>query len=834
MTRSPFAPLSAPSQIFHAEQYSLLTAHLASATKQADCLMLVCGADGAGKTTLLNRYIASLSDEISFATFDDTCADGTDFYCAFLRQLGFHEITGTLQELRRITREFLIHRGKARDPVLLILDNAHLVSPTVLEQLRWIAETRVDERRVLSVVLAGNSDLLRIMTSPAMKLMTFGSHIDFNIRIFTEEETEDYVRHRLRLAGGAEAAKFSSEAHPLIYRFSGGVPGVINTLCDAVMTEACGRETRVISAELVRVVADKQHLQPTVISFKGKGRRKTDRDFLPDTSQQKKEERIAARATPDSATADVSGHDTALHTADAEVLKGHIARLRAQVLALKAENQQLQFDLGVYTRDVEGLHKQLSRKTSENEKLSAAANEVTEVRQQLKAKTQEVRVLGKAVEEIDELRNALDAKTSAADEGAEAAARLKELQEQLDAKTQHTEELGKTVAEMNDLRDALDAVRLENASLKEAATEADSLEGQLKKTTHELEALRIAAAELDDLKEQLATAPKETGETISVTGQVAELQKQLDKQATENRELNEKIDKDIEKIQELEDFVADRTNSLLESEKTVKALSGDLKKEQSAARKAMASADRATKRLEKLTATRKELQQSVRKLTADLKRASKQTKNDQQRDKELQTLKKKLKDKEELVSFGDKLVNRLENSLQESRDECELLRADDSAKKAALDSLAEKDARIALLEKEIGSYDHLMATTQVPSSEIDDGNEAAPDYAEAAADDVRCAISRIEIVRAEGVADVVAIDDLPARIMIGRGDDCDLHLNSKFVSRHHALIFREGNAVYIEDLNSFNGTLVNYKKILRCELHPDDKVVVGDYELKPF
>jgi general secretion pathway protein A len=69
-TRPPFARLSQPAEIFHTEQYSILMAHLASATEQPDCLVVVCGADGSGKTTLLNRYITSLGEDISFATID--------------------------------------------------------------------------------------------------------------------------------------------------------------------------------------------------------------------------------------------------------------------------------------------------------------------------------------------------------------------------------------------------------------------------------------------------------------------------------------------------------------------------------------------------------------------------------------------------------------------------------------------------------------------------------------------------------------------------------------------------------------------------------------------
>ena len=166
MTRPPFARVAEPAAIFHAEQYSLLYEHLARASTRPDCLVVVCGADGSGKTTLLNRYIASLGQEAFFACFDENCSDSTLFHCGLLRQLGFNDITGSLNELRHISREFLVHRALAGDHILLLVDNAQLISPSVLEQLRWLSDIKANERRTVSIVLSGNSDLPRIMDCP--------------------------------------------------------------------------------------------------------------------------------------------------------------------------------------------------------------------------------------------------------------------------------------------------------------------------------------------------------------------------------------------------------------------------------------------------------------------------------------------------------------------------------------------------------------------------------------------------------------------------------------------------------------------------------------------
>ena len=196
LTRPPFARISEPSQLFQTEQYSLLMEHLGNATKRADCLVALCGARGAGKSTLLNQYIAGLGHQITFIAVDDSCRGEEGFYCEFLTQIGFTDISGTPNELRNITSEFLKYRGNAGDPVLVIVDNAHKTEPIVLEQIRHIAQITANGRRAVSVVLAGDADLKRVLDSPAMSHTRFDSHIVFHIRAYTEEETANYVWHR--------------------------------------------------------------------------------------------------------------------------------------------------------------------------------------------------------------------------------------------------------------------------------------------------------------------------------------------------------------------------------------------------------------------------------------------------------------------------------------------------------------------------------------------------------------------------------------------------------------------------------------------------------------
>lgn len=557
MERPPFARLSVPSQLFHSDQYSILADHLTSATEQSDSLLVLCGAEGAGKTTLLNRHILNIDEDVSYATFDETCADGTQFYYGLLRQLGFHDISGKLNELKNIAREYLIHRGMAGDPVLVIIDNAHLVCASVLEQLRWLAETNVRDRRVLSVILAGNSDLPRIMASPAMRKLRFKHHVDFTIRVYSEQETEDYVRHRLRLSGGADATRFAQEAHPVIYRFTGGIPNAINRLCNAVLTEACALDTRVVTGDLIRSVAESHEILPHVVPLHGMGRRKTDSSVSLVLPVQPPEERIIARDPPPRPAFQSSAPDSAVAEVDIRDLLNQVSQLSGQ----------------------------------------------------------------------------------------------------LAVQTQRTETLSNTI--LND------------------------------------------------------------------TAEIEELER---------------------KVSELQDQCKTLRNSAADAKKKMR----EARKELRAAKKAATAAAKAEAKVEKLE-----------------------------------------------------------------------------------ESVSDRDARIAELQAELDTYINADTTNQpgLHDEQADPQSEQSVRRTSAGQSDD--AIATIEVICDGKIQQVMHLADAPSRIMIGRGEDCELRLNSKFVSRHHALIFCTKGSVAIEDLNSFNGTLVNSRKISRCDLYPDDKVTIGNFDLRP-
>ena len=721
MKRPPFARLSVPSQLFHSDQYSVLADHLASATEQSDFLLVLCGAEGSGKTTLLNRHILDLGEDVSYATFDESCADGTQFYCGLLRQLGFHDISGKLNELRNIAREFLIYRGMAGDPVLLIVDNAHLVCASVLEQLRSISETLVNDRRVLSIVLAGNSDLRRIMGSPAMRKLRFRRHVDFSIRVYSEQETEDYVRHRLRLSGGADAAKLAHDAHPVIYRFTGGIPNSINRLCSAVLTEACSLDTRVVTGDLIRSVAEAHEILPHVVPLQGMGRRKTDSSVSLVAPAQRTEDRIIARHPPPGSAFESPEGGSAVADVDIKDLWSQVSQLSGQ--------------LAVQTQKTETLSNKVLNDTAEISRLEGA---------------------------LSETRKALRQSESAANE----------LTDKADAEIEQLE------LEKSELQASIEGLTADLKTANKQAAKVDALEKSLIKSQDECESLQASVTES---KKELRAAKR------SKTA--------ADKAKTKAKTRTEKLEREKSELQV-----------------SVKGLTADLK----TANKQATRIDALEKSLEEsqdeclslrasVTETRKELRAARRSKTA--------------------ADKAKTKTKTE--------IKKLEREKLKLQDQCDSLQARTEALQILEESVARKDARIAELEAELDTDIRPDTTNRAELRSAQAEKPSARSRPDASIEQMTDAIAVIEVSRDGEIDQVMNLADGPSRIMIGRGDDCELRLDSKFVSRHHALIFCTDEGVCIEDLNSFNGTIVNSRKVSRCDLHADDTVTIGDFQLRP-
>lgn len=756
MTRAPFCRLKAPSDIFYSDQCSLLNSHLTDATEQPDSLIVVCGTDGAGKTTLLNQYLAGLGDDLCYAAFDETCVASTQFYSSFLAQVGFGEISGTLHELQRITREFLIHCGKNGRPALFFMDNTQLVRPAVLEQLRWIAELKIDNERALSVVLAGNANLPRIIESPAMRSLKFRHQTKFHIRAYSEIETDDYVRHHLTLAGAADAVKFSDGSRALIYRFTGGIPGLINRLCNAVLAESCAQETRTINEQRIRSVAAANRILPRVVPLKGKRRRRTDLNLpllIPDSNA---DNRVAGRQPDTELPDDECWQAWLRHDVELNEMLMQLAELSSQLQGANEEKRLALTDVAKRDDDLRQVRAQLAAR------IEAAGN----LAEALDDKVKTIAQLNAALSDREKLR-------------------------------QDAEEAGRSLAhDIDELREKLDA---SNAKVKTLTARQENFDEQFDQLTQALAESKVTLAERDKTVETLAAnlAKWESSRSDEI---IIDLRAQLAAQAMERDGLLATVTSNAAEIAGLKEALADDKKALLLNEKSSKDLIADLERERGSTQRANTALGQTQERLEVLKRSNTELQASVEDLNADLRASAR---------------------------MGDK-IEALEESLGNSREENATLRIQLEALENLKQLVAEKDSRIAELESD---HDSHTAGSNRTETLLPDKKTILRSSDRESVTANSNAIT-IELFLDGRLLKVVDLAGGPSRILIGRAQDCELNLNSKFVSRHHAFIFCTGDRIVIEDLHSSNGVFVNSRKVGHSDLRPGDTVAIGDFRLR--
>ena len=276
------------------------------------------------------------------------------------------------------------------------------------------------------------------------------SQTHFNIRVYTEEETANYVWHRLRLAGGSDVVKFSNEAHPLIYRspipagpavspnffqepgyygycgvwplaqaeanLTDGRHQGLGMLCNDLLTEAYALELHAITEDLVRTVADHRRLLPHVVPLQGKGRRKTDPDFKLVQPDEQTGERITPRdsttrkpvkkPTPKAKRPDVGD----------ENLLEQISQLSEQIGEFRADRTQALEDIGARVREVNELRNKLDAQSAESKKLtSALADHSDEIGRLQQALSDSTRALQKSERASKKLATDLEKERKAAE-----------------------------------------------------------------------------------------------------------------------------------------------------------------------------------------------------------------------------------------------------------------------------------------------------------------------------------------------------------------------------------------------------------------------------------
>jgi len=234
----PFRLSPDPQFLYLSKQHARAKAYMESTIWFTDGFVVITGEIGAGKTTLIESFLKEIQTDVVVAQVNQTQVSAVDFLQAVLVQFGFSPFKMKKAELIATLNNFLIEQHGAGRKVLLIVDEAQNLSLRVLEEIRLLSGVETTKEKVLRIILAGQPELNEKLDAPELIQLAQRIRLRFHLATLSASEMRAYIEHRLEVAGAGDRQIFAEDTFHEIFRYSGGVPRLVNTLCDTAMMAA--------------------------------------------------------------------------------------------------------------------------------------------------------------------------------------------------------------------------------------------------------------------------------------------------------------------------------------------------------------------------------------------------------------------------------------------------------------------------------------------------------------------------------------------------------------------------------------------------------------------
>ncbi|HEY0746320.1 MAG TPA: AAA family ATPase [Steroidobacteraceae bacterium] len=258
----PFRLSPDPQFLYLSKQHARAKAYMESTIWFTDGFVVITGDIGAGKTTLIETFLRELQHDVVVAQINQTQLSATGFLQSVLVQFGFSPFGMKKPEVLATLNQFLVEQHGNGRKVLLIIDEAQNLSNKVLEEVRMLSGVETTKEKVLRIILAGQPELNEKLNSPNLIQLTQRVRLRFHLTALNKAETAAYIDHRLEVAGSQGRKIFAEDMYATIYKYTGGVPRLINTLCDTCLMAAYGKDQDTVSmADLDAAIEELQWVE---------------------------------------------------------------------------------------------------------------------------------------------------------------------------------------------------------------------------------------------------------------------------------------------------------------------------------------------------------------------------------------------------------------------------------------------------------------------------------------------------------------------------------------------------------------------------------------------
>ncbi|HXW09716.1 MAG TPA: AAA family ATPase [Steroidobacteraceae bacterium] len=264
LQEKPFAITPDPRYLYLSERHAEALAHLLYGINEAGGFIQLTGEVGTGKTTVIRSLLEQLPGHAEVALILNPRVTPAEFLLTICEELHLQvpeQGRGSTKALMDLLGHYLLEAHARGRRVVLIVDEAQNLSPQTLEQVRLLTNLETATTKLLQIILIGQEELRTLLEQPDLRQLAQRITGRYHLSPLSRDETAGYVKHRMRVAG-ATAEAFTPGALKEVHRLSGGIPRVINVVCDRALLGAFTREDHRVGPAYVRLAAAEVYGRP--------------------------------------------------------------------------------------------------------------------------------------------------------------------------------------------------------------------------------------------------------------------------------------------------------------------------------------------------------------------------------------------------------------------------------------------------------------------------------------------------------------------------------------------------------------------------------------------
>ncbi|MFH1478337.1 MAG: XrtA/PEP-CTERM system-associated ATPase [Candidatus Omnitrophota bacterium] len=255
LTENPFSVTADPSFLYLSKRHKEAMSHMQYGIEERMGFLEITGEIGTGKTTLCKALINNLDDHTKTALMLNSNLPESQILQAILQDFGIQVKSRTKINLLNELNKFLLEQLKHNNNVVLIVDEAQNLKSSILEQIRLLSNLETEKEKLLQIVLVGQPELKEKLLSKDLEQLRQRIAVRYHISPLGRDEIDGYIVHRLEVAGIKEKKIFTEDAVEEIYRFSKGVPRLINIVCNKALLAGYVMEKEEINSDIIKKCA---------------------------------------------------------------------------------------------------------------------------------------------------------------------------------------------------------------------------------------------------------------------------------------------------------------------------------------------------------------------------------------------------------------------------------------------------------------------------------------------------------------------------------------------------------------------------------------------------